>query len=71
MCGGARVPVPPPSNPVPRGPPAAHARRPRRNGLTPEETGAVLLQAAVYRGVPAAGSAFATAQPVLAEEDAR
>ncbi|MGW0188444.1 bifunctional 3-oxoadipate enol-lactonase/4-carboxymuconolactone decarboxylase PcaDC [Streptomyces sp. NPDC003362] len=49
---------------------AMHVRAARRNGLTPEEIGAVLLQTAVYCGVPAANSAFATAQRVLAEEDA-
>ncbi|MET8810131.1 3-oxoadipate enol-lactonase [Streptomyces sp. NPDC004546] len=48
---------------------AMHVRAARRNGLTPEEIGAVLLQTAVYCGVPAANSAFATAQRVLAEAD--
>ncbi|MEU5339815.1 3-oxoadipate enol-lactonase [Streptomyces sp. NPDC020766] len=48
---------------------AMHIRAARRNGLTPEEIGAVLLQTAVYCGVPAANSAFAVAQRVLAEED--
>ncbi|QWB21899.1 MULTISPECIES: 3-oxoadipate enol-lactonase [Streptomyces] len=48
---------------------AMHVRATRRGGLTPEEIGAVLLQTAVYCGVPAANSAFATAQRVLAEED--
>ncbi|CAL9640449.1 Putative aminoacrylate hydrolase RutD [Streptomyces sp. enrichment culture] len=48
---------------------AMHVRAARRNGLTPEEIGAVLLQTAVYCGVPAANSAFATAQRVLEEED--
>ncbi|MGW5654862.1 bifunctional 3-oxoadipate enol-lactonase/4-carboxymuconolactone decarboxylase PcaDC [Streptomyces humi] len=47
---------------------AMHVRAARRNGLSPEEIGAVLLQTAVYCGVPAANSAFATAQRVLAEE---
>jgi 3-oxoadipate enol-lactonase/4-carboxymuconolactone decarboxylase len=47
---------------------AMHVRAARRNGLTPEEIGAVLLQTAVYCGVPAANSAFATAQRVLAED---
>ncbi|MFE0255555.1 3-oxoadipate enol-lactonase [Streptomyces sp. NPDC059010] len=47
---------------------AMHVRAARRNGLTPEEIGAVLLQTAVYCGVPAANSAFAAAQHVLAEE---
>ncbi|GAA4815109.1 3-oxoadipate enol-lactonase [Streptomyces ziwulingensis] len=49
---------------------AMHVRAARRNGLTPDEIGAVLLQTAVYCGVPAANSAFATAQRVLAEESA-
>ncbi|MBD0418284.1 3-oxoadipate enol-lactonase [Streptomyces sp. TRM S81-3] len=48
---------------------AMHVRAARRNGLTPEEIGAVLLQTAVYCGVPAANSAFATAQRVLAEKE--
>ncbi|MGN9796399.1 bifunctional 3-oxoadipate enol-lactonase/4-carboxymuconolactone decarboxylase PcaDC [Streptomyces sp. OZ13] len=49
---------------------AMHVRAARRNGLTPEEIGAVLLQTAVYCGVPAANAAFAVAQRVLAEEAA-
>ncbi|WP_394428977.1 bifunctional 3-oxoadipate enol-lactonase/4-carboxymuconolactone decarboxylase PcaDC [Streptomyces sp. SGAir0957] len=48
---------------------ALHVRAARRNGLTPDEIGALLLQCAVYVGVPAANSAFAVAQRVL-EEDA-
>jgi 3-oxoadipate enol-lactonase/4-carboxymuconolactone decarboxylase len=48
---------------------AMHVRAARRNGLTPEEIGAVLLQTAVYCGVPAANSAFAAARRVLAQED--
>jgi len=47
---------------------AMHVRAARRNGLTAEEIGAVLLQCAVYCGVPAANSAFAVAQRVLSEE---
>ncbi|MFE1858655.1 bifunctional 3-oxoadipate enol-lactonase/4-carboxymuconolactone decarboxylase PcaDC [Streptomyces anandii] len=47
---------------------ALHVRAARRNGLTEEEIGAVLLQTAVYCGVPAANSAFAVAQRVLAED---
>jgi 3-oxoadipate enol-lactonase/4-carboxymuconolactone decarboxylase len=47
---------------------AMHVRAARRNGLSHEEIGAVLLQSAVYCGVPAANSAFAVAQRVLAEE---
>lgn len=44
-----------------------HVRAAVRNGLTPEEIKEVLLQCAVYCGVPAANSAFAVAQEVLAE----
>jgi 4-carboxymuconolactone decarboxylase len=42
-----------------------HVRAARRNGLTPDEIGEVLLQCAVYCGVPAANRAFAIAQGVL------
>jgi len=45
-----------------------HVRAALRNGLTPDEIKEVLLQTAVYCGVPAANSAFAIAQEVLAEE---
>ena len=45
-----------------------HIRAALRNGLTPDEIKEVLLQTAVYCGVPAANSAFAVAQEVLAEE---
>jgi 4-carboxymuconolactone decarboxylase len=44
---------------------AMHVRAARRNGLTPEEIGEVLLHTAVYAGVPAANRAFAIAQQVL------
>ena len=47
---------------------AMHIRAGLRNGLTPDEIKEVLLQTAVYCGVPAANSAFAVAQEVLAEE---
>ena len=46
-----------------------HVRAALRNGLTPDEIGEVLLQCAVYCGVPAANGAFAIAQRVLAEAD--
>jgi 4-carboxymuconolactone decarboxylase len=46
-----------------------HVRAARRNGLTPDEIKEVFLHAAVYAGVPAANSAFALAQKVLAEEE--
>jgi 4-carboxymuconolactone decarboxylase len=44
-----------------------HVRAALRNGLTPDEIKEVLLQTAVYCGVPAANSAFAIAQRVLDE----
>jgi 4-carboxymuconolactone decarboxylase len=47
---------------------AMHVRAALRNGLTPDEIKEVLLQAAVYCGVPAANRAFAVAQAVLDEE---
>ncbi|MFF3987861.1 4-carboxymuconolactone decarboxylase [Streptomyces sp. NPDC001797] len=45
-----------------------HLRAALRNGLTPAEIKEVLLQAAVYCGVPAANSAFRVAQQVIREE---
>jgi 4-carboxymuconolactone decarboxylase len=47
---------------------AMHVRAARRNGLSDEEIKEVLLQSAIYCGVPAANSAFAIAQRVLDEE---
>ena len=47
-----------------------HVRAALRNGLTPDELKEVLLQCAVYCGVPAANGAFAIAQRVLEEEAA-
>lgn len=49
---------------------ALHVRAALRNGLTPDEIKEVLLQTAIYCGVPAANSAFAVAQQVLAESNA-
>ncbi|MFD7443695.1 3-oxoadipate enol-lactonase [Streptomyces sp. NPDC059909] len=49
---------------------ALHVRAARRNGLSPEEIGAVLLQTGVYCGVPAANAAFAVAQRVLEADGA-
>ena len=46
---------------------AMHLRAALRNGLTPDEIKEILLQSAVYCGVPAANSAFAIAQEVLEE----
>lgn len=45
-----------------------HVRAALRNGLTQTQIREVLLQVAVYAGVPAANRAFAIAQQVLAEE---
>ncbi|MFJ9033819.1 3-oxoadipate enol-lactonase [Streptomyces sp. NPDC102274] len=47
---------------------ALHVRAALRNGLTSQEIKEVLLQTAVYCGVPAANSAFAVASRVLDEE---
>ncbi|MEU1705301.1 4-carboxymuconolactone decarboxylase [Streptomyces sp. NPDC005706] len=47
---------------------ALHVRAALRNGLTPHEIREVLLQAAVYCGVPAASRAFRVAQQVVREE---
>jgi len=47
---------------------ATHVRAALRNGLSPEQIQEVLLQVAVYAGVPAANRAFAVAQAVLAAE---
>jgi 4-carboxymuconolactone decarboxylase len=47
-----------------------HLRGSFRNGVTREEIREVLLQAAIYCGVPAANSAFRMAQEVFAEMDA-
>ncbi len=47
---------------------ALHLRAALRNGLTVAEIKEVLLQTAVYCGVPDANTAFRIAQQVLAEE---
>jgi 3-oxoadipate enol-lactonase/4-carboxymuconolactone decarboxylase len=49
---------------------ALHVRAARTNGLTDEEIQEVLLQSAIYCGVPAANTAFAIAARVLAALDA-
>jgi 4-carboxymuconolactone decarboxylase len=48
---------------------ALHVRGARRNGLSREEIGEVLLHTAVYAGVPAANAAFQLAQRVLDEPE--
>ncbi|WP_448002089.1 4-carboxymuconolactone decarboxylase [Agromyces bauzanensis] len=47
---------------------AMHLRAARRNGLTIEEITEVILQSAIYSGVPAANTAFRIAQQVFVEE---
>jgi len=47
---------------------ALHVRAARRNGLTADEIGEVLIHTAVYAGVPAANAAFGIARRVLDEE---
>jgi len=47
---------------------AMHVRAAKRNGLSDDEIKEVLLQTAIYCGVPAANAAFAVAQRVLEEE---
>ncbi|HLX48852.1 MAG TPA: 4-carboxymuconolactone decarboxylase [Streptosporangiaceae bacterium] len=49
---------------------AMHLRAALRNGLSREQIREVLLQVAVYAGVPAGNRAFAIAQRVLDEEGA-
>jgi 4-carboxymuconolactone decarboxylase len=48
---------------------AMHLRAALRMGVTREEIREILLQSAIYAGVPAANRAFAIAQDVLGEED--
>ena len=47
---------------------ALHLRAARTNGLSVDEIKEVLLQTAIYCGVPAANTAFRVAQRVLDEE---
>jgi 4-carboxymuconolactone decarboxylase len=47
---------------------AMHVKAAVRNGLSAEQIGEVLLQVAVYAGVPAANRAFAIAQEALSAE---
>ena len=46
-----------------------HVHAALRNGLTADEIKEVLLQSAIYCGVPAANAAFAVAQHALADQD--
>jgi 4-carboxymuconolactone decarboxylase len=47
---------------------AMHVRGALRNGLTPAEIGEILIHTAIYAGVPAANSAVAIANEVIAAE---
>lgn len=48
---------------------AMHVKAALRNGLQPEQVSEVLLQVALYAGVPAGNRAFAVAQRALSEVD--
>jgi 4-carboxymuconolactone decarboxylase len=48
---------------------AMHVKAALRNGLQPEQISEVLLQVALYAGVPAGHRAFAVAQRALGEAD--
>jgi len=48
---------------------AMHVRAARRNGLTSEEVAEVILQSAIYCGVPVANHGFAVAREVLDSMD--
>ena len=48
-----------------------HVRAAFNNGVTRDEIKEVLLQAAIYRGVPAANSSFHMAEEVFAAMDAK
>ena len=48
---------------------AMHIRAALRNGLSREEIREVLLQSAIYCGVPAANGAFAVFRDVIAEQE--
>ena len=47
---------------------AMHLRAARRNGLTLDEIKEVIMQSAIYCGVPDANTAFGIAQQTFAEE---
>jgi 3-oxoadipate enol-lactonase/4-carboxymuconolactone decarboxylase len=47
---------------------ALHIRAARTNGVTVDELKEILLQSAIYCGIPAANTAFGVAAGVLAEE---
>jgi 4-carboxymuconolactone decarboxylase len=48
---------------------AMHIRATQNTGVTPEQVKEVLLQVAIYAGIPAANTAFGIAKKVYAEHD--
>jgi 4-carboxymuconolactone decarboxylase len=48
-----------------------HLRGAQRNGVTRDEIKEVLLQVAIYAGVPAGVDSFRIAREVFAEDDAK
>jgi 4-carboxymuconolactone decarboxylase len=50
---------------------ALHLRAAKNNGVTRDEIKEILMQTAIYCGVPAANSAFHLAQTIFAAEDAQ
>jgi 4-carboxymuconolactone decarboxylase len=50
---------------------ALHLRAAKNNDVTRDEIKEILMQTAIYCGVPAANSAFHLAQKIFAEEDAQ
>ena len=48
---------------------AMHVRAARRNGLTVDEIKEVILQSAIYCGVPDANTAFRVAAQALADDE--
>ena len=48
---------------------ALHVRAARTNGLSADEIGEVIMQSAIYCGVPVANHGFAIAQQVLESEE--
>jgi 4-carboxymuconolactone decarboxylase len=50
---------------------ANHVRGARANGLTPNELSAVLIQVAIYCGIPVGADCFQVAESVLVESRGR
>jgi 4-carboxymuconolactone decarboxylase len=50
---------------------ALHLRAAKNNGVTRDEIKEILMQTAIYCGVPAANSAFHLAQTIFADEDSK